>query len=438
MSSRDTAYSKLDQIYIDNLSVDEGSVVDVKALRNRARAEVQPTLFDLGAVNQLGYGPPPIDILMDEGDKKFSGQLVEAAGRGTTKLIGGTVGDLLGIAKGLYNIPQDQMDQLMVKMEDPAVQQEVISKFDSFMKGFEDIKALDLPPGIGMTSEAVGEKLTEMGIDPQGEADSELKKKVLGAVELGTEIINPIGLGAGVVVTKGVKSGAKLVKESISKTKQLDNGVEQIFKKSGKNAFDSNVTVTTYQKNKVFTDKEGQPIKFYHGSNNPRLKTNKLDIPNQRRRLMYFTTNPSMAKSYSRGGQTHPDSFNDRVKVTKKMKEEYLATLKPKVIEANIKMEKPFIVSSKTLYDGSLDNIFVVNMNETLTIIANNLKHKMGKGDFQWGDLSRSSKYKVHDRTINILKEKGYDGIIFPMIDTYLPFIDEAVQVKKVIKGTLK
>tara|TARA_R110001606_G_scaffold292346_2_gene440202 strand:- start:527 stop:1816 length:1290 start_codon:yes stop_codon:yes gene_type:complete len=425
--------TKLDQIYLDNLAVDEDDVIDIEALQEKARAEMQPSLFDLGAVNSLGYDPAgAIDTLMTKEDKKFAGQLAQSVGKGSLKLTGGFVGDLLGIAKGLYNIPQDQMDQLMVRIEDPTVQQKLISGFDSFMRGFDEIEELNLPPLLGRTSEAIGEDLTEMGFDPKSEADSEFKKKALGAAELVGEIGTPV-VGVAPVI-KGAKAVKNLNPKSV---KILDNGVEQIFKRSGKNVFGNKQTYVTYQKNKVFTDKEGKPLTFYHGTNNPKLKTSKLDIPNQRRELMYFTPIDNLARSYSGGGTSHPDIFNDSVKVTKKMEKDYIKTLRPRIIKANLKMEKPFIVkgSNKDDFDGTN---FTVNMNETLTVISNNIRRKLG--DYKntlWEDTTRSSNYKVHPRTVKLLKDKGYDGIIFPMIDIYLPFFDEAVQIKKVIKGKI-
>ena len=425
--------SKLDQIYLDNLAVDEDDVIDIEALQEKARAEMQPSLFDLGAINSLGYDPAgAIDTLMTEEDKKFRNQIAQSVGKGVVMEVGGLAGDLLGIAKGLYNIPQDQMNQLMERIKDPEAEQEVISKFDSFIRGFDDIKALNLPPLLGRTSEAIGEDLTKMGFDPKSEADSELKKKALGGAELVGQVVTP-AVGVAPII-KGAKAVKNLNPKSI---KILDNGVEQIFKRDGTNAFGSKQTYVTYQKNKVFTDKEGNPLTFYHGTNNPKLKTSKLDIPNQRRELMYFTPMDSMAKSYSRSGTSHPDIFNDSVKVTKKMEKDYIKTLRPRIIKANLKMEKPFIVkgANRDDFDGTH---FTVNMNETLTVISNNIRRKLG--DYKntlWEDTSRSSNYKVHPRTVKLLKDKGYDGIIFPMIDIYLPFFDEAVQIKKVIKGKI-
>ena len=91
--------TKLDQIYLDNLAVDEDDVIDIEALQEKARAEMQPSLFDLGAVNSLGYDPAgAIDTLMTKEDKKFAGQLAQSVGKGSLKLTGGFVGDLLGIA----------------------------------------------------------------------------------------------------------------------------------------------------------------------------------------------------------------------------------------------------------------------------------------------------------------------------------------------------
>ena len=93
--------SKLDQIYLDNLAIEEDDVIDIEALQEKARAEMQPTLFDLGAVSSIGYGPPPIHIFMDKEDKKFAKQIPQAIGKGVLMEGGGLVGDLLGIANGL-------------------------------------------------------------------------------------------------------------------------------------------------------------------------------------------------------------------------------------------------------------------------------------------------------------------------------------------------
>ena len=207
--------TKLDQIYLDNLAVDEDDVIDIEALQEKARAEMQPSLFDLGAINSIGYDPAgAIDTLMTEEDKKFRNQIVQSSVKGVLKGAGGLVGDLLGIAKGLYNIPEDQMDTLMARIKDPKAEQEVISKFDSFMRGFDDIEALNLPPLLGRTSEAIGEDLTKMGFDPKSKPDSAFKKKALGIAELVGEVVTPAApliKGA-----KAVKNFAKL-KEGVDK-----------------------------------------------------------------------------------------------------------------------------------------------------------------------------------------------------------------------------
>ena len=132
--------------------------------------------------------------------------------------VGGLAGDLLGIIKGLYNIPQDQMDRLMEKIKNPEAEQEIISKFDSFARGFDDIKALNLPPLLGRTSEAIGEDLTEMGFDPKSEADSELKKKILTGAELTGQVATP-GVGA-VPLIKGGKKIVETLKKDITQTKK--------------------------------------------------------------------------------------------------------------------------------------------------------------------------------------------------------------------------
>ena len=74
--------TKLDQIYLDNLAVDEDDVIDIEALQEKARASVQPSLFDLCSVNSMGYGIPPVHTLMSKEDKKFAGQIVQSVGKG--------------------------------------------------------------------------------------------------------------------------------------------------------------------------------------------------------------------------------------------------------------------------------------------------------------------------------------------------------------------
>ena len=108
------------------------------------------------------------------------------------------------------------------ELDDDATQgaiYEVISKFDSFMRGFDDIKALNLPPLLGRTSEAIGEDLTEMGFDPKSEADSELKKKVLGA----SEIVGQVGT-PGVGLIPLVKGGKKIV-ETVKNSSKTNNNI---------------------------------------------------------------------------------------------------------------------------------------------------------------------------------------------------------------------
>ena len=272
--------TKLDQIYLDNLAVDEDDVIDIEALQEKARASVQPSLFDLGAVNSMGYGIPPVHTLMSKEDKKFAKQLAQSVGKGVVMEVGGLAGDLLGIAKGLYNIPQDQMDRLMERIKDPEVEQEVISKFDSFMRGFDDIKALNLPPLLGRTSEAIGEDLTEMGFDPKSEADSELKKKILTGAELTGQVATP-GVGA----VPLIKGGKKIV-ESLKIPYRVDT------------------------KNNILVDESGNAKTFYHGT---KAKFDKFDLKKSDG-TVYFSDDIDVAKQYG------------------------------KVKEVNLKMKKPFVL----------------------------------------------------------------------------------------------
>ena len=68
-----------------NLEVDAGEVVNIDELTEKARESIQPSLFDLGVVNQVGYGIPPVDVMMTEDDQRFSGQLKSTIAKGMTQ-----------------------------------------------------------------------------------------------------------------------------------------------------------------------------------------------------------------------------------------------------------------------------------------------------------------------------------------------------------------
>tara|TARA_R110002020_G_scaffold472589_1_gene700884 strand:+ start:3857 stop:5023 length:1167 start_codon:yes stop_codon:yes gene_type:complete len=347
--------TKLDQIYLDNLAVDEDDVIDIEALQEKARAEMQPTLFDLGAVSSIGYGPPPIDIFMDKEDKKFAKQIPQAIGKGVLMEGGGLVGDLLGIAKGLYNIPQDQMDELMTRIEDPTVQQKVISGFDSFMRGFDEIKELDLPPLLGRTSEAVGEDLTEMGFDPKSEADSAMKKKILTGAEYSGQIGTP-GVGA-VPLVKGVK---KLI-ETLKTPYRVDT------------------------KNNILIDESGTAKTFYHGTE---AKFNKFDLKksngnkmNSRAKTIYFSDDINVAKQYG------------------------------KVKEVNLKMKKPFILDD-FYFTGGISKDVKIAYKRIKDKIMSLIKKE--EPDRYLGGLYPSNAWNINVDDVTLLKKKGYDGIIVP------------------------
>ena len=355
--------SKLDQIYLDNLAVDEDDVIDIEALQEKARASVQPTLFDLGAVNSLGYGIPPVNTLMSEEDKKFATQIPQAVGKGVVMEVGGLAGDLLSIAKGLYNIPQDQMDQLMEKIKNPEAEQEVISKFDSFMRGFDDIKALNLPPLLGRTSEAIGEDLTEMGFDPKSEADSELKKKVLGAAEISGQVGTP---GVGLIPL--VKGGKKIV-ETVKKSSKTNNNM-QGFSDSFSDWFDRSKVV----------DKDNQPLVLYHGTTKTCDKFKRpSEIKNVKRGGIvdtdgiFFSANPNTANTYARRL-----GFDEDFKEGAQVRPVYL----------NIK--NPYVIN-----DDSIPN----KLQKFITEM---------RGNEYFGDSNKVARKDQIDKLI----EQGYDGII--------------------------
>jgi hypothetical protein len=355
--------TKLDQIYLDNLAVDEDDVIDIEALQEKARASVQPSLFDLGAVNSMGYGIPPVNTLMSEEDKKFATQIPQAVGKGAVMEVGGLAGDLLSIAKGLYNIPQDQMDQLMARIKDPEAEQEVLSKFDSFMRGFDDIKALNLPPLLGRTSEAIGEDLTEMGLDPKSEADSELKKKVLGAAEISGQVGMP---GVGLIPL--VKGGKKIV-ETVKKSSKTNNNMQGF----------SDSFIDWFDKSKV-VDKDNQPLVLYHGTTNTFDKFKRpSEIKNVKRGGIvdtdgiFFSANPNTANTYARRL-----GFDEDFKEGAQVRPVYL------------NIENPYVIN-----DDSIPN----KLKKFITEM---------RGNEYFGDSNKVARKDQIDKLI----EQGYDGII--------------------------
>jgi hypothetical protein len=201
--------TRLDDIYMKNLEVDAGEVVNIDELTEKARESIQPSLFDLGVVNQVGYGIPPVDVMMTEDDRQFSGQLKSTIGKGMAQETIGFVGDMLGILKGVYNMTDRQWEELSQRIKDPTVQPKVRGLLESFLAGFSDIEELGLPPGLGMTSEAADKMLTEMGWDPVSKANTPEKKEILEGVKIGAQVLSPAPTG---VATEVIKRGAKVVK----------------------------------------------------------------------------------------------------------------------------------------------------------------------------------------------------------------------------------
>lgn len=260
--------SKLDQIYLDNLAVDAGEVLDIEKLQTKARQEMQPSLFDLEVLSEVGYGTPPIEQLMTEDDKKFSRQLTSAVAKGQVMEGAGLVGDLLGILKGVYNITDRDWQTLSQRIQQPDVQPQVETLLESFMRGFEDIKELNLPPILGMTSEAVDEKLTEMGWSPETQANTEEKKSILE----GGKVFGQVTSGGPLIVENVLKklgTGYKSAKKFINEKKYgtVDTGIiknNPEFK-------------SWFGKSKVM-DVKGNPIILYHGST---VAFDKFKTPNQ-------------------------------------------------------------------------------------------------------------------------------------------------------------
>ena len=260
--------SKLDQIYLDNLAVDAGEVLDIEKLQTKARQEMQPSLFDLEVLSEVGYGTPPIEQLMTEDDKKFSRQLTSAVAKGQVMEGAGLLGDVLGILKGVYNMTDRDWQTLSQRIQQPDVQPQVETLLESFMRGFEDIKALNLPPVLGMTSEAVDEKLTEMGWSPETQANTEEKKSILE----GGKVFGQVTSGGPLIIENLIKklgTGYKSAKKFIKETKEgtVDTGIiknNPEFK-------------SWFGKSKV-VDAKGDPIILYHGST---VVFDKFKTPNQ-------------------------------------------------------------------------------------------------------------------------------------------------------------
>ena len=237
-----------------NLEVDDGEVVNIDELTEKARETIQPSLFDLGVVSQVGYGIPPVDVMMTEDDKEFSGQIKSTIGKGMTQETIGFVGDMMGILKGLYNMSDLQWEELSQRIKDPTVQPKVRGLLEAFLDGFSEIEELNLPPGLGMTSEAADKMLTEMGWDPVSKANTPEKKEILETIKLGSQVISPAPTGAAVDVVKKV---GKTVK-GLDDAKKLFKAPETVY-------HGTDAKFDTFKNSKggiYFTDNPEQAKKF--------------------------------------------------------------------------------------------------------------------------------------------------------------------------------
>ena len=380
----------LDKVYLDNLRYDE-----------------DPTQFEQSTLSKLNEAfvnandPFNTDVMgrpIMSSNSKMDSLLRDTWAKGMLMEGGGFVGDILGLGKGIFNILEDPIDQIMTKIKDPTVKLKPTSAGESFARGFPDIADLNLPPVFGMTSEKVGEKLTEMGFDPISKAETEEQKNILENVQLAAQIINPLP-GAEL---KALGKGYKAVKNLNSKSvKILDNGVTEY--KSLKDY------PNVYTKDGFITNKEGTPIDVYHGTGNPDLKINNLNIEQQNRGLMYFTNSQEKASNFAVNNNNRYSKTNTRV------------------IKAKIAMEKPFIVNNFHFSSG---------VSEELKIIASKIYGLFPK---KYGKNYKSNIWSVNPQTIKILKEKGYDGIIVSEKGSgdkefYMPFYDASVKNAKTIK----
>jgi hypothetical protein len=342
-------------------------------------------------------------------DPKMDALVKSSIAKGTVMTGVGLLGDILGASKGLYNIPQDTMDQLMSRIKDPNANQPLLNKLDSFVRGFDEVKALNLPPVLGMTSEAADEKLTEMGWDPVAEG-TDAQKPVLEVSKGIGQVISPFPAAKIKLIGKTYKAIKDLNPKSV---KILDNGVTEIsvkdtYKLAGKKYTDQG---TIYFKNGYVTDINGKALKVYHGTSNPALKTSKLNISGQERELMYFTDSMGYAQKFMAPKNQFPS-----IKFSKDSR----------LIEANVAFEKPFIINKFTFSSG---------LSEELKILASTIYNQLPN---KFGNTLKSNAWRVQPRTIKVLKEKGYDGIIYSTKgrNFYMPFYDEAINVKRAIKLT--
>lgn len=318
-----------------------------------------------------------------------------AQAKGLISTTAGTFPAIVGIFAGLGNMMTD----------DP----EKKGNWEQFAAGYDTIP---------FTPEKIKQQFTDWGWDPKSE--NELEQMIINLNETMGDVVAPGKIYGAETLVKGVKgiaSGAKLAKERLAKTNNM-----QGFNDSFIDWFDRSKAV----------DKDNQPLVLYHGTTST---FDKFERPSNVKNVkrggivgsdgIFFSPSPDVANSYAR---RQLRSMFDGSKSTSGSSVVEGAQVKP--VYLNIK--KPYVINDDSI-PRQLQK-FITEM----------------RGKKYFGDDNKVARKDQIDKLI----EQGYDGIIVKHkpsyldenIDEYIVFDDSQVlstlsddvgkvQIKETTKG---
>jgi len=335
----------------------------------RAEVEFEPeNVADDEKPNKDFVIPSELEIRMAEaeGFKEFYG----AVGVGLTS---GTLG-LPGTMEQLYSGTAKVVSQ---------PKQNLLNLFGQFAQqhGHEEVgKAIQTLTGSPQNLsalEAFAQGLAEETVFPTYEDVKEwLASKGLAFDNEAGELIGDL---LSLNIIPGLASITKKTGKAIlDKTTPDPNAVKVVKKKFQDRHAQEKITHNVYSKNGILSDETGEPMTFYHGTME---KFDEFDLSKSHKPVVYFANKEEVAKQYT-------TQKGSRKKGTIKA--------------ANLKMDKPFIVT---------DFEFTSGLGEDMAIIYNKIMNKIKK---TYEKSYSSNQWSVDEDTVRRLKNKGYDGIIVP------------------------
>lgn len=275
-------------------------------------------------------------------------EALSAGAKGTVTGIAGLPGEFVGLASGIMNVVSPK--NYKGETHDPN-----LSILDRFLQGYE---------AVPIRMKNVDEWLTQQGWE---------------VGEIGEPIKDLLEFIAGGSVTKesikGTVSGVKKLGEIFEPD---TNSISNVKKKFKDRHSEETIIHNVYSKDGILSDETGKPMTFYHGTME---KFDEFDLSKSRKPVVYFANKEEVAKQYT-------TQKGSRKKGTIKA--------------ANLKMDKPFIVT---------DFEFTSGLGEDMAMIYNKIMNKI-KNTYE--KSYPSNQWSVDEDTVRRLKNKGYDGIIVP------------------------